>query len=84
MRMLVNGFAYAYKYFKEAETERTGSPYFCFRKEDLYNWKGSFAFFLWTWKKKRQTNTTDTNLNKEIRYIPGVEWMKMCWTAIKI
>ena len=24
-------------------------------------------------EKKRQTNTTDTNLNKEIRYIPGVE-----------
>lgn len=33
-RHVSNGFVYAYKYFKEAETERTGSPYFCFRKQD--------------------------------------------------
>lgn len=35
--------------------------------------KVALLFFSEREKKKRQTNTTDTNLNKEIRYIPGVE-----------
>lgn len=55
MRMLVNGFAYAYKYSKEAETERTGSPYILLFQKGKRNicitGKVALLFFLWMWNK---------------------------------
>lgn len=54
MRMLVNGFAYAYKYFKEAETELVAHTSVLERKmQHLCNWEGSFAFLSLNVKQDR-------------------------------